>query len=83
MKNYKQKIEEFKKLNNKIKFNDNNFNLRADGRIEWICSHRTGHTIYAPSNQDYDFIHGCCGDYNKKGKFISCCSDLKILKDKK
>lgn len=36
---------------------------RADGRIEWVCEHGVGHTIYSPNG---DYIHGCDG----------CCSRL-------
>lgn len=36
---------------------------RADERLEWICEHGVGHTVFAP--MDY-FVHGCDG----------CCKDL-------
>lgn len=39
-------------------------NYRADGRIEWLCEHGVGHTVFAPV--DMDFVHGCDG----------CCKDL-------
>ena len=40
------------------------FNRRADGRIEWVCSHGVGHTIWFPRGSNN--VHGCCG----------CCSKL-------
>ena len=41
---------------------------RADGRIEWVCDHGVGHTVYAPFGGD--FVHGCdgccdCDEYKK------------------
>lgn len=38
-------------------------NRRADGRIELVCEHGVGHTVYAPNN---NYIHGC----------DSCCRRL-------
>jgi len=32
---------------------------RMDGRVERICEHGVGHTVYAPEGSDY--IHGCDG----------------------
>lgn len=60
-------ILKFKKLNKSLKFDINDFNIRSDGRIEYICSHGVGHTIYSPNN---NFVHGCDG----------CCRGLKIIK---
>ena len=37
------------------------FYLRADGRVEWICKHGVGHTVYGYS------IHGCDGCCDKLG----------------
>lgn len=35
---------------------------REDGRVERICEHGIGHTIYAPISQGKaGFIHGCDG----------------------
>ena len=31
---------------------------RGDGRLEWVCTHGVGHTIYSPRG---DFVHGCDG----------------------
>ena len=48
----------------------NNFNKRADGRIEWICEDGIGHTIYEPEFNNrsgrFAYAHGCDG----------CCSDI-------
>ncbi len=41
----------------------NHLNKRIDGRIEWICEHGVGHTIYSPNG---NYIHGCDG----------CCKKL-------
>ena len=42
---------------------------RIDGRIEWICKHGVGHTIYHPKGEYYKtgFVHCCDG----------CCKQLK------
>ena len=39
---------------------EDNLNMRIDGRVEWICKHGVGHTIYAPTGEEWEFIHGCC-----------------------
>lgn len=39
------------------------FQYREDGRIEWVCEHCIGHTVYSP--HDY-YVHGCDG----------CCGEL-------
>ena len=43
-------------------------NWTGDGRLEWVCEHGIGHTVYAP--EDLDLVHGCDG----------CCEDIIILK---
>ena len=43
--------------------------VRSDGRIEIICEHGVGHTVFSPGNRDY--IHGCCG----------CCKDYVVVED--
>lgn len=51
-------------------------NYRADGRIEVICVHGVGHTIYNPHNWGkYTYSHGCCAE--------SCCTteEFKKFKD--
>jgi hypothetical protein len=40
---------------------------RADGRIEWVCPHGVGHTVYVPKGNTS--IHGCDG----------CCKGLKVV----
>lgn len=32
---------------------------RLDGRIEWMCEHRVGHTVWCPEGRDIE--HGCDG----------------------
>lgn len=51
------------------KFNrpENEFLRRADGRIEWVCTHGVGHTVWCP-NENY--IHGCDG----------CCRQLYVIR---
>jgi hypothetical protein len=39
-------IKEFLKLNPKIK--EEELLWRANGRLEWICEHDVGHTVYEP-----------------------------------
>ena len=41
------------------------FYKRLDGRIEWICEHGVGHTVWHP--EGLDASHGCDG----------CCNNLK------
>ncbi len=58
-------IKEVLEVNPKVKNED--LLWRADGRLEYICEHNCGHTIYSPRE---DFIHGCDG----------CCESIEILK---
>jgi len=44
---------------------ESEFLTRTDGRIEWICKHRIGHTVWFPKGSDG--VHGCDG----------CCKQLK------
>lgn len=40
------------------------FITRMDGRIEWICEHDIGHTIFVPKQNKSDsswWSHGCDG----------------------
>lgn len=63
-------LDLFKTLNNIDPYdNDFEFYPRADGRLELICEHGVGHTIYSPNN---NFIHGCCGS--------ECCKKFKIIR---
>ena len=41
------------------------FLQRIEGRIEWICEHGVGHTVWFPKGSDA--VHGCDG----------CCRKLK------
>jgi hypothetical protein len=46
------------------------FICREDGRVEWICKHGVGHTVYNPNDwEKYKYTHGCDG----------CCSSIKLL----
>ena len=56
-------IKKFLKDNPDIK--EDQLNLRADGRVEWICEHGVGHTIYSRNNH---YEHGCDG----------CCKNIKF-----
>lgn len=46
---------------------------RADGRLEWACSHGVGHTVAVPAvvaDQDAWWAHGCdgcCGRLLREG----------------
>lgn len=47
-------------------------NHRADGRIEGICEHGVGHTLYNPNDWgEYTFSHGCCGK--------NCCNTKEFI----
>ena len=43
--------------------------VRMDRRIEWICEHGVGHTIWYPKGNDA--VHGCCGE--------ACCSQKEVV----
>ena len=55
-------------LAKKFNLNIKDLNERLDGRIEWICKHGIGHTIWYPKNSTG--THGCDG----------CCRELKKRK---
>ena len=40
---------------------------REDERIEWICPHGVGHTVYSPTQ---NYVHGCDGCCDKYGLTI-------------
>lgn len=50
------------------KYNKNikEFLCRLDGRIEWVCEHGIGHTVWAPRESPAWYVHGCDG----------CCEKL-------
>jgi len=55
-----------KELAKKFKVKEEELLVRADGRVEWQCSHGIGHTIYAPPFSD--FVHccdRCCDKFDK------------------
>lgn len=62
-------IEEFLKLNPKLKEEELLWSM--DGRLEWVCEHGTGHTVYEPRRSG--FIHGCDG----------CCYEVKVYNKQK
>lgn len=67
------KIEEVAK---KLNVNIESLQYRMDGRIEWVCEHGCGHTVFAPKVKQDDgtyyenYLHGCDG----------CCKDIKRFK---
>ena len=54
----------FLKRNPKCKKKD--LQWRADQRLEWVCEHGIGHTVFSP--EDY-WTHGCDGCCKKLVKF--------------
>ena len=51
----------------KLKLPEKEFNKRADGRIEWVCEHGVGHTVWAPTEYGPSgYVHGCDG----------CCDEI-------
>lgn len=58
-----------KEASKKYKLPLKELQYREDGRIEWVCKHGVGHTVYAPYNLgDHGYTHGCDG----------CCNHIKI-----
>lgn len=74
-----QIVKQIIELNNHLELTPDNFLVRADGRIEYICHHGVGHPVYSPKDRECDFIHGCCGVEDKDGHLVSCCSNIKTL----
>lgn len=58
---------EIKELAKKLGLPETQFSKRSDGRIEWICDHGVGHTVWYPEGSSD--THGCDG----------CCSRLKKI----
>jgi hypothetical protein len=58
----------YKELCKKYGVEEDSLNTRFDGRIEWVCEHGVGHTIWWPGYpEDKKWsIHGCDG----------CCKEL-------
>ena len=57
------KIESIAK---RFKRPEKEFLRREDGRIEWVCEHGVGHTVWYPRNSNN--VHGCDGCCNKMKK---------------
>ena len=53
------------KMAEKFNKSEEEFVRRLDGRIEWVCLHGVGHTVWFPKGGDG--VHGCDG----------CCRRLK------
>lgn len=62
--------EKLQELSEQFNIPISEMNVRGDGRVEWICEHGVGHTIYNPNY--WEDVHGCDG----------CCSKLKKTKKK-
>ena len=59
-------------ISNLYKIDKNEFLTRADGRIEWICEHGVGHTVFNPNDWgEYNMTHGCDGCCSKIFKIIN------------
>lgn len=55
-----------KDIAKKYNLPEEEFLIRMDGRIEWVCEHGVGHTVYNPHDWGkYTFVHGCDGCCNK------------------
>ena len=39
---------------------------RSDGRIEWVCEHGIGHTVYSPGKNYIHGCDGCCERFSKR-----------------
>lgn len=52
------------------KYPDAEISQREDGRLEWICEHGVGHTVWSARR---DFVHGCdgCCDLKEKKPMIT------------
>lgn len=61
--------KEFLKKNPTVE--ERELNWRDDGRLEWVCEHGIGHTVYAPPSSD--FVHGCDG----------CCKNIIVLQQRR
>ena len=46
---------------------DKDLNWRLDGKLEWVCKHGAGHTVYSPDNKT--LVHVCDG----------CCKHIILL----
>lgn len=51
-----------KEISEKLNLPVEELSFREDGRVEWICEHGVGHTVYNPNDWgEYTYVHGCCG----------------------
>jgi len=60
-------VDKIQRLIKKYKIKPKDILVREDGRIEWLCKHGVGHTIWYPKGSDD--IHGCdgcCHKFTKK-----------------
>lgn len=60
---------DLKKLAKKFNVTISELHIRSDGRVEWICKHGIGHTIWYPKGSNA--IHTC----------DNCCSKLKMTRN--
>ena len=44
----------------KIKLTKKDLIRRVDGRIEWVCEHGIGHTLFSPKEDYAHCCDGCC-----------------------
>ena len=58
-------MKEIKIIAKKYNRSEKEFLRRMDGRIEWLCKHGVGHTVWFPKGSDD--VH-CCDN---------CCKELK------
>ena len=60
-------IKKFLEKNTNPNVKEKDLGWRLDGRLEWICYHGCGHTVYAPPVKQTNgkmfenWVHGCCG----------------------
>ena len=59
------------RLAKKFSVEENELLYRLDGRVEWVCEHGVGHTIWHPRGSDS--VHGCDG----------CCRKFAKIRQKK
>ena len=59
--NHPKIIEMVKKYN----LSESEFNLRTDGRVEWVCKHGVGHTVFGEGTHGCD---GCCNKLKQRSK---------------
>jgi len=38
------------------------FQRRLDGRIEWVCKHGVGHTVWSEEGSENHCCDGCCSE---------------------